>query len=171
MIRLTGITMIAAAVFFLGVQKSFLMKKRIASLYQFKTVLHMLRGEIAFSGRILEEALLDISERCGEPFDRFFREISRKMKTERDRSFSEIWEEAEPLLEGSGMEEEELLLLRKMGKELGFLDMEMQLNTISLVETGLEPIIGKLEQNKDSFCKMYQSLGILGAMAVMIVMI
>ncbi|MDY2629488.1 MAG: stage III sporulation protein AB [Lachnospiraceae bacterium] len=171
MIRLAGIGMIAAAVLALGFWYSLNMKKRIRNLHLMQTVLHMLAGEIGFTGRILEEAFEDISNRLEDPFSSFFQQVSERMQNQDGTGLIQIWKESEDMFMGSGLKEEDLELFRKLGNGLGFLDVDMQLRTLELLEMQVKETTGRLEKNCEASCKMYQSLGILGALTVIVVMI
>lgn len=171
MIRLAGISLIAAAVLLLGFWYSLNTRKRIKNLQLMQTVLHMLKGEIGFTGRILEEAFADISTRVEEPFGSFFACVSRRMQDREGTGLARIWQESEEIFQGSGLREEDLELFRKLGKELGFLDVEMQLRTLELREVQVKECMERLEKNCEASCKMYQSLGILGALTVIVVML
>ena len=171
MIRLAGISLIAAAVLALGFRYSLNTKKRIRNLHLMQTVLHMLKGEIGFSGRILEEAFADVSCRVSEPFGSFFACISSRMQEQEGVSLVQIWRECEEAFSGSGLKEEDLELFRKLGNELGFLDVDMQLRTLELLEIQVGENVKRLEKDCEASCKMYQSLGILGALTVIVVML
>lgn len=171
MIRLAGIGMIAAQVLALGFWYSLNTRKRIKNLHLMQTVLHMLKGEIGFTGRILEEAFEDISRRVGEPFGHFFESVSKQLQEQDGVGLMQIWENSETTLRGSGLKEEDLELFRKLGGELGFLDVDMQLQTLELLEVQVSECVKRLERNCESSCKMYQSLGILGALTVIVVML
>ena len=136
-----------------------------------QTVLHMLAGEIGFTGRILEEAFEDISNRLEDPFSSFFQHVSERMQNQDGTGLIQIWKESEDMFMGSGLKEEDLELFRKLGNELGFLDVDMQLRTLELLEMQVKETTGRLEKNCEASCKMYQSLGILGALTVIVVMI
>lgn len=171
MIRLAGISMIAAAVLALGFWYSLNTRKRIRNLHQMQTVLHMLKGEIGFSGRILEEAFADISSRVAEPFGSFFTCVSSRMQDREGVSLVQIWQECEEVFRGSGLKEEDMELFRKLGNELGFLDVDMQLRTLDILEIQVKERIKHQEKDCEASCKMYQSLGILGALTVIVVML
>ena len=70
-----------------------------------------------------------------------------------------------------GLKEEDLELFRRLATELGFLDLDMQMRTLELLEMQVKNVTDRLEKGCEASCKMYQSLGILGALAVVIVMI
>lgn len=171
MMRLAGIGIIAAAVLALGFRYSLNARKRIRNLRLMQTVLHMLKGEIGFTGRILEEAFDDISHRAAEPFRSFFAGVSRKMQDRKGDALAELWQESEEAFQGSGLKEEDLELFRKLGSELGFLDVDMQLRTLELLEMQVKDSVERLERNCEASCRMYQSLGILGALTVIVVML
>ncbi len=169
--RLIGIGMIAAAVLAWGFWNSMNIQKRIKSLHQMQLILQLLKGEIGFTGRILEEAFADISSRIQEPFGSFFQTVSSQLQKRKGTSLLDIWMEAEPRLVGSGLNKSDLELFRRLAGELGFLDLDMQMRTLELLEDQIKTVQVGLEKEKDSTCKMYQSLGILGALSVILVMI
>lgn len=171
MMRLMGIGLIAAAVLALGFWYSLNIRRRIKNLHLMQTVLHMLKGEIGFTGRILEEAFEDISRRIPEPFCSFFSMVSSRLQEREGTGLMEIWKESETAFSGSGLQKEDLELFGKLGNELGFLDMDMQLRTLELLEVQVKSTVERLEKNCEASCKMYQSLGILGALTVIVVMI
>ncbi len=171
MIRFMGICLIAAAVMAWGFWCSLNTRKRIKNLHLMQTILHMLKGEIGFTGRILEEAFADISRRVQEPFGSFFHEVSCRLQEQEGTGLLDIWLECEPLMNGSGLKVEDLELFRRLAAELGFLDLDMQMRTLELLEMQVKNVTDRLEKGCEASCKMYQSLGILGALAVMIVMI
>lgn len=166
-----GICLIAAAVLALGFWYSLNIKKRIRNLHQMQTVLHMLKGEIGFTGRILEEAFADISRRVPEPFSSFFHQVSSRLQEAEGVGLMEIWKQNENAFAGSGLQAEDLELFGRLGNELGFLDTEMQLRTLELLEVQVRITVEALEKKCEASCKMYQSLGILGALTVIVVMI
>ncbi|MDD7391092.1 MAG: stage III sporulation protein AB [Lachnospiraceae bacterium] len=171
MIRFAGICTIAAAILALGFWYSLNTRKRIRNLRLMQTVLHMLKGEIGFTGRILEEAFADISGRVQEPFRGFFAEVSGRLQNQKGDGLAQIWRESEDAFHGSGLKEEDLELFRRLGNELGFLDVDMQLRTLELLEVQVRENAERLEKNCEASCRMYQSLGILGALTVIVVMI
>lgn len=166
-----GICFIAAAVMALGFWYSLNTKRRIRNLHQMQTALHMLKGEISFTGRILEEAFADISRRLPEPFSSFFHQVSVRLQEAEGAGLVEIWKESEEAFAGSGLQAEDLELFGKLGNELGFLDIDMQLRTLELLEAQVRTTVESLEKKCEASCKMYQSLGILGALTVIVVMI
>lgn len=166
--RLAGILICAAAVLSAGFYAGFSIRRRIANLHRMENAAALLKGEIAFSGRILEEAFLDMSARLAEPFGEFFSLTARYLQEE--TSLEEAWKQAEEAFKNSSLTQEDLNLFRTLGRELGFLDVEMQLRTLELVEGQLVRRIKELEEQALSGCRMYQSLGILGALAVVIIL-
>lgn len=169
--RFAGISIMAAAVLALGFWYSLNARKRIRNLRLIQTVLHMLKGEIGFTGRVLEEAFDDISRRVEEPFSGFFAGISRKMQDRKGDGLAQLWQESEDAFQGSGLKKEDLELFRKLGSELGFFDVDMQLRTLELLEVQVKESVERLEKNCEASCRMYQSLGILGALTVVVVML
>ena len=165
-----GIVLTACAVLVLGFWYSLNIKKRIKNLHLMQIALHMLKGEIGFTGRILEEAFADMSRRIPDPFNCFFDRVSNRLREQEGTGLAEIWKECEAEFTGSGLQKEDLELFGRLGSELGFLDTDMQLRTLELLEIQVKGTLERLEKTCEANCKMYQSLGILGALTVLIVM-
>lgn len=171
MLRIMGIAIAATAVCLLGFYYSFHVKMRVAQLHQMMTVIHMLKGEIGFCGRILEEAFAELGERAGDPFGSFFRRVSSRLSLQNGETLSEIWKDCEDAFENSGLQKEELEIFSRLSREMGFLDVDMQLQTLELVENQLEAVKERAEKSCETSSRMYQSLGVLGAMTVVIILI
>lgn len=171
MIRAAGIILAAAAVCLLGLYYSFYVKRRVEQLHQMMTVLHMLKGEIGFCGKILEEAFTELGERTEDPFRSFFYRVSRRLSLQEGEPLSAIWKDCEDAFDGSGLHQEELEIFARLSREMGFLDVDMQLRTLELVEDQLNSVKNRAEKSCETNSRMYRYLGILGAMAVVIIMI
>lgn len=171
MIRLLGTGITALAVCLLGFWYSRNRKKRIHNLYQMLIALQMLKGEIGFTGRILEEAFADIGERMNGVFGSFFGRLSLRLEQREEGKLDRLWKLEEIVFTGSGLTREDLDLFGRLGRELGFLDTVMQLRILELLEMQVKSRIEHLEKGCEADCRMYQSLGMLGALTVLLVML
>jgi stage III sporulation protein AB len=87
-------------------------------------------------------------------------------------SFAAIWSESIGKgLENTSLSKKDLLNLVQFGENMGYLDKEMQLNTIDLYLTQIEEEIKELSKTVKEKTYMYNTLGILGGIFLTIVML
>ncbi len=87
-------------------------------------------------------------------------------------SFCEIWKEAVAKgLENTSLSKKDLQNLSGFGENLGYLDKEMQLNTIDLYLSQIEEEIKELSKGVKEKTYMYNTLGILGGIFITIIML
>ena len=86
-------------------------------------------------------------------------------------SFFDIWkEEAHKFLETSPLTEREGEQLSSFGEHLGYLDREMQVAQLTLLEEELGYRIKTLKSAMPKQQKTYQSMGILGGILVAVLL-
>ena len=115
----------------------------------FLDVAKMMPGEYRL---FLEEMAGRIGERSGIAFEVIFRECAFKCLP----------------MEKISPEEQECLL--SLGEKLGYLDKEMQVAQLTLLEEELRERIRELKSGMPKQQKMYQSMGILGGILLAVLM-
>ena len=162
--------MSAVACVALGFNMASDIRRRIIQLRSLECALRMLKGEMEYALSSLEEAFERISIRLEPPFSDFFHTISCKLKELEFQNFEEIWEkQVQVLTKTSCLREEDLKLLDELGSQLGYLDLNMQIRTIDSIYIQLEERLKQLVDESSISCKLYQSLGVLGALSVILI--
>lgn len=165
-----GVFLASVACVVLGFEMAGDIRKRIIHLRSLQCALRMLKGEIEYAISSLEEAFEHISKRLEPPFSIFFYAVSSELKELDNQNLNEIWKKQIKILaKNSCLKEEDLILLDELGNQLGYLDVDMQIRTIDALYVQLEERLKQLVEESLVSCKLYQSLGFLGALCVILV--
>jgi stage III sporulation protein AB len=148
------------------------MKNRIDDLKELKKLIGLLRGDIRYASTPLPEAIDAISRRHNGRFSTFFHHVSVKLHELSGLTFPEIWKEAATLkLVETSLSKKDKLQLMQFGESLGYLDKDMQMNTLELYISQLEDEIAELAKSVKEKSYLYNSLGIMAGIFITIIMI
>ncbi|TCT16912.1 stage III sporulation protein AB [Natranaerovirga pectinivora] len=171
-VKILGIIITLTSSTLLGLYFSKSLTYRLEELHTLKKLLIMLRGDVKYGMTPLPEALEELSNRSVAPFKEFFNEVSKELKKFNGNNLQLIWNSSiEKHLKSSFLKKEDLTKLMQLGDTLGYLDKEMQLNTIDLYLEQLEEEIKYLTNNNGQSQKLYKNLGVLGGLLAAIVFI
>jgi stage III sporulation protein AB len=170
--KVIGIIVTVSASTLIGLYFSKALVFRLEDMKQLKKILVMLRGEVKYSLSPLPDALEEISNRSHTPFKEFLSCVARELKKFNGHNLQQIWNQAvEEKLKETYLKKEDLTKLKQLGETLGYLDKEMQLNTIDMyLEQLNEEIKYSVDHNSQSE-KLYKNLGVLGGILIAIVLI
>lgn len=148
------------------------MKYRIDNLKELKKLILLLRGDIRYANTPLPEAIAAITRRQSGSYNDFFLYVSKKLGELSGQTFSEIWKEAVLLkLSDTSLTKKDKLQLAQLGENLGYLDKDMQMNTFDLFLSQLEEEIKDLSKTVKEKAYLYNTLGILAGVFIIIIMI
>ena len=169
MIRAAALLLVAASCAGLGFVKSQALSARIRDLLILRKILRLLTGEISYGGTPLPEAFYRIGGKVGEPFRDFLQDLSLDMRRYEGESFSELFDRnADCHLKGTRLTREDLEEWKEFGRMLGYLDREMQLSTLKSFDETLAWKIGVQKEGLPARKKLYQSLGVMGGLFLVI---
>lgn len=162
MLRLMGTVLVLFSCTALGWSRSMTLQKRLEQLREVEKMVHLILGEITYRKETLPEALLRISEKTAPPFSEFLREVSRQASLFQGDCFSKIFREtAQQCLKDSALHKKDLEAFSQLGEYLGWMDITLQNNTITLYQEQLKQEIQYLERELPGRKKMCQSLGVI----------
>ncbi len=171
-IKIIGAVCIIIACTAIGFSKSYRLYGRYGELTELKKILCLLSGEIRFGSSTMEEAFETMAERVEAPYNGFFGWLSGKLKERTSVSLSELWREAvEKKLSGARLDRGDKELMIRLGRDLGCLDRETQLNTITLAAEQVEERKQELSGELPKKMKLYNCLGILSGVFLTILLI
>ena len=170
--KTAGIILILFSGTGLGLCKSMELTARLKILEKLAQLLLLLKGEIRCTGATLEDAFLDAAAKMPGEYRLFF---SKKLQD----GFSSGLEL--PLMRFSGecavrllplhrLSEEERESFLSLGEKLGYLDREMQVAQLTLLEEELDYRIKILKSAMPKQQKTYQSMGILGGILLAVLL-
>lgn len=172
LLKLIGSALVLTASSFLGYLFSRECARRPQELRALQGLLQMLENEISFLSNILTEAFDRIyrSSNCGSA--QFFRDTVINLNTNRGLNAAQAWEKAvDNNIQKTSMDREDREILISFGKMLGNSDVEGQIKNIRLTINQLKLQEQKAEESRRKNEAMYRSLGILGGMAIIIILL
>ena len=169
--KTAGIILILFSGTGLGLCKSMELSARLKILEKLVQLLLLLKGEIRCTGASLEDAFLDIAAKVPGEYRAFMEETAVRLQKRSGISFGIIFREsALKNLPLQKISEEERECFLSLGEKLGYLDREMQVAQLTLLEEELNHRIKVLKNNMPKQQKTYQSMGILGGMLLAILL-
>lgn len=169
MLRAAGVCLVLGASFLLGMQKSRQFTKRIEQLQELHRMVLCIQGEILYKKAELPEALRSSAGKVRPPFDLFLRQTAGRADSFDGVRFSCLFEqEIREQLKQTALVKEDKEELTRFGESLGYLDVEMQKNAMIFYLRELEQKIEYLQREVPQKRKLYQSLGVMGGIFLLI---
>ncbi|BCJ95721.1 stage III sporulation protein SpoAB [Anaerocolumna cellulosilytica] len=171
-IKFVGCVLILTSSAGMGWYFSSELKGRIQDLRDLKRLIFLLRGDIRYANTPLPEAVQALSVRHDGKYKKFLANIADRLNELGGISFCTIWKEAVGKeLGNTSLSKKDLNNLAQFGENLGYLDKDMQINTIDLYISQLEDEIKDISKNVKEKSYLYNSLGILGGIFITIIML
>ncbi len=171
-IKLIGAILIITSSTLLGFYKSNGLKTRIEDLNILKKLIIMLKGEIRYARTPLPEALNHIGRKQTGTYKDFLLNLSKSMEDLEGIPFNELWiKNIDTYLIKTNLNNNDKEELKQLGNNLGYLDAQMQINTMDLYLSSLEIHIKELEIGYKEKSRLFNLLGIMGGVFVTIIII
>lgn len=156
----------------LGRSAAIRLRERRRFLETMKRLVICLRGEILYGNASLPVSLSRAGGRSEEPAGRFFRELGKSLEEENGTGIEEIWERlARQKLSGCALEAEDWEELLRFGKNLGYLDRDMQDRTIQMYLEELERAAAAIRSEETEKCRLFWGLGILSGLFLTVILL
>lgn len=169
--KTAGIILIIFSGTGLGLCKSMELAGRLKILERLVQLLMLLKGEIRCTGASLEDAFSDTAKKMPGEYRIFLEETAGRLKERPGITFEAIFREyAVKSLPLQKLSSEERECFLSLGEKLGYLDKEMQVAQLTLLEEELREKIRLLRTGLPQKQKVYQSLGILGGILLAVLM-
>lgn len=172
MIKMLGLICIIAGGSGIGYSMSRQISRRYEELLNLQRMTAMLVGEITYGNTPLPEALCSIARRLDGPVAVFLDKLSAVLLEQPHESLAVLF--AQNMRESLGksqLQEKDLQALARMGSFLGYLDRDMQLRTLKLYQTELEREIEDTYKSMPGKKKLYQCIGIMGGLFLVILLL
>lgn len=166
-----GMCMVLLGSMGLGIWYSALYTRRFKNLIFCRKAILIIRGEIAYGRTPLPQAFGQAAGRIRGAVKEFFELVSERME-EGGARIEKLWSQSlTEAISDREMRKEDIRELRELGDTLGYLDVEMQLQTLDLYLSRLEQSIKEYEGEKKSRTKLYPVLGTMCGALICIIMI
>jgi len=171
-LKIIGSILTIASCTTLGLYFSSEMQTRLKQLKDLRKYITILRGDIRYGATPLPEAIEGIANRKPGVFYLFFQNVSERVKNGMGGMFHNIWSDCvDEFLKATCLTKEDKEGLVRFGESLGYLDREMQINTIDLYLEQLEEVIHEQTIIVKERSRLYNTLGLMGGIFITIVMI
>lgn len=172
MLKAAGAVLVVFSCGAFGYLKSAEMSGRLAQLMEIQKMVLLLLGEITYRREALPEALKRVSEKCREPLAGFLKEVSHTAGLYEGERFADIFSgKAALYLKDSALTSKDLEDFGRLGEYLGYMDVELQKNTVALYLEELKYTIEEITREMPVKKKLYQSMGVLGGIFLAIAFI
>lgn len=172
MIKWIGIGLMVIGTTAFGLSMSRDLEKRIIQLKEIRKMVSMLQGEIRCANSTLAEGFYHVARRVAQPFSNFLEKMADHMEEFRGDTMQTIFlEHVQTDLKDTVLQSEDLEQLSRLGEQLGYLDMQMQLDALELYEKQLEDAYRQAEETFQKQSKMYRYLGFMGGLFLAIILI
>ena len=129
----------------------------------------LLKGEIRYMHQPLPEAFSGLAEYAPAPFGAFFLRTAEELKQRQGSTAEEIWNRnLKDCLGDLHMSSRELEEFRKLGSMLGYLDVEMQVDTLDHYLEQLKFSAAAGSGSGKGQRKLYRYMGALSGAAMVI---
>lgn len=156
----------------LGFYFSTEMNTRLKQLRELIKYITILRGDIRYANTPLPEAMENLARRSPGFFQEFLMGVTKMLYESGKGTFGSIWQvNVENCLNESSLTKTDKEQLIHFGENLGYLDKEMQVNTIDLYLHELEEETKELTNVAKERGRLYNLLGIMAGIFITIVMI
>ena len=170
-IRIIGMVFTITASAALGFYLSGLGKFRLQDLQEFKKALLILKSEIEYISTPLPEAMANIGKRTSRPISKIFKSYAGNLKNnDSGDSAYHLWLTAiDTHKKETFLKEEDWEVIESFGKTLGYLDKQMQVETIKLTTDYINAQVTGLREDNGKNQRMYRSLGVIGGVLLLVI--
>lgn len=154
---------------FIGILISKKYSNRLNILKNLKNALNMFEVKINYSFETIPEIFNEIANKVGGHAGKMFSDTVKNIE-QKNMIAGDAWEKSVES-NSSSLKKDDIECLKTLGKLLGKTDVEGQVNQIELVCTFLENQINEADEEKHKNEKMYQKLGVIVGLMLIIVLI
>lgn len=170
--KIVGCVLVIASSSGMGFFFSNELRCRIEDLRELRKLVSLLRGDIRYANTPLPEAISTITRRHSGSFDTFFHTVSSKLRELSGHTFAQIWKDAvQKELNKTSLSKKDKLHMIQFGESLGYLDKDMQMNTIDQFLSQLDEEIRDLTKTIKEKAYLCNTLGIMAGIFITIIMI
>ncbi len=144
-------------------------RERIRVLSQIDKMLCFLSDRILTEKDSLPEAFFHTSNRFEGTWKRFLKEMYEETENQNGKTLEEIWREKSSHLQNL-MEERDYIFFQDAMKQTGFSTETGQLGAFKDYQARIREQLKELTEQKKEKCKLYQSLGIMCGILIIVIL-
>lgn len=172
MIKVTGALVIIFSCTYIGINISNKYRQRVKELLEIKRIVGIMLGEIRYSLTPIPNIFQIMIDKTDGVFKKYFIVMDAEVSDYSGLALKDIWNNNLKILkDNTCLNSNDIELFSMLGNNLGFLDKQMQIDTINLyIEQLSDQIIESKAALKDK-TRLFSSLGVLGGILIVIVLI
>lgn len=170
--KIIGIILIFLSGTSIGLYYSFKPIFRKNDLLEMKRALLILNSEIKFLSTSIKEAINNIENSINSPIKEIFSNFKINLEKKRGESLKNIWEQTlSKSIKNTYFIKEDFEKFKLIGNAIGNYDKELSLNNLKIIFEYIDFSLKSIEKENAKNFKMYKSIGILGSLALIILLI
>ena len=136
-----------------------------------RKLIFRIRSEIRYSRQVLPEAFLHVGSEAQEPYKMWLLSLCERLTKRQGTSLAGIWEEeTRKYLAETGIPQDMMESLIRLGSELGTIDIEMQVKTLDLYLEQMEQKMEDMRTEQKERIRLYQCVGVTGGIFLAIIL-
>lgn len=172
LLKVTGAFLIVGATSWGGIAAASKLQNQYVQMQYLQRLIYRLKSEIQYANSYLGEAFRQIGLTSKEPYRRWMFALSEQMERRNGYTFVDIWEEnVRDYLGDSGLPEDTLERLLRLGGQLGIADIEMQVKLLELYLEDLKLAMEEMREGMKSKIRLYHCLGVMSGIFVTVLLI
>lgn len=172
MLKLLGSVVVVFSCSLIGMTIASHYSRRPGEIRALQNALQLLETEVSYGATPLPDALACVAERCDQRVAPLFSRTGQELLTMRGVTAREAWETAlKEYYPQSALNRCDRAILLELGNSLGISDREDQLKHLSLAREQLKLEQAKAEDASARNTKVYNYLGFLGGLTVVLILI
>lgn len=172
MIKAAGGIFIIYASFMVGHLFGQTQLRMVAELSELLHFIQMIKGQLSYAGCELPEIMESCEQRVTGTVKVWLTTLNGLLEEKSELPFAQIWTESMPVLEDLGALKPEMLSeVDRLGRALGDMDVDAQLAQIALIENSLGDRYNRERDRADGVNRLATSLGILGGLFLVLVLV
>lgn len=172
MIRIIGFLFIILSSSGIGYIMGTRFDLRVRELKLLKVALQMLETEIVYSNTPLPLAFESVQRKSTHPISNLFKAVKYNLEKRTFGSVGEAFcQSIDDTRDQMSLSKEDIETLKSFGNSIGNSDIEGQVKSFKMIIKQLDSQEIKAEESKDKNEKMYKSLGFLGGLAIVILLL
>ena len=169
--KLLGVILCITATTLYGMSMGENIRKRYNSLNEIMNMIVLLRAEIEYRQVGISEAFLCVSLKTKGNIRSFLNRL-REKTMDNEGVFEDMWkEEVLNCFLDMKLSEKDMEEILNLGKNIGYLGMNMQVMNFSLYIDRTSEELKKIRESMDKTIKLYRTLGIMAGIAISIILI
>lgn len=172
MLKLLGSAAVVFSCTLIGMTVASSYRRRPGEIRALQNALQMLETEVSYGATPLPDALSYVAERSDSRVALLFNLASQELMTMRGITAREAWETAlKEYYPKSALNRSDRAILQELGNSLGISDREDQVKHLILAKEQLKLEQAKAEEDSLKNTKVYNYLGFLGGLTIVLVLI